>query len=409
MKKKKIKRIIGLVLLSILIILMIIGFIIASKPKYVKLDHNKLAKNHYKELVMSTKKTNLYNEKDEIIGSIDSNTSFNLDGIKERRYKIKDTNYYIDYLDTKRIEEIETPIHTEYSDYKNYIPYNINIITNEAYELYKEDTEYLEIKSTDEYPVIIKMSDRYGIEFNNQLFYIKKDDVKEEKGSNNTSLEIANDLPVLNYHYTINRAAGEFNQCDQTICMEDTQVEEEIKYLSDNNFYTPSMRDVYLYLTGAIQLPKRTVTITIDDGWFVGRMVTILEKYNKVGTLFLIGSLLSPDEYRSKNLEIHSHTWNMHNIGECRGNFGGAILCKSREYILEDLKKSRESLNNTTVFCFPFYEYNANALNLVKEAGFEMAFVGGNRSARVGDNLFEIPRFVMLKSTTMNKFISYIS
>ena len=187
------------------------------------------------------------------------------------------------------------------------------------------------------------------------------------------------------------------------------QVEEEIKYLSDNNFYTLSMRDVYLYLTGAIQIPKRSVTITIDDGWFVGRMVTILEKYNKVGTLFLIGSLLSPDEYKSQNLEIHSHTWNMHNIGECRGNFGGAILCKSREYILEDLKKSRESLNNTTAFCFPFYEYNANAINLVKEAGFEMAFVGGNRSAKVGDNLFEIPRFIMLKSTTMNKFIYYIS
>ena len=409
MKKKKIKRIIGLVLLSILIILMIIGFIIANKPKYVKLDHNKLAKNHYKELITSTKKTNLYNEKDEIIGSINANTSFNLDGVNKRRYKIKDTNYYIDYLDTKRIEKIEAPLHTEYSDYKNYIPYNINIITKEEYKLYQKDTEYLTIKSSDEYSVIIRMNDKYGIEFNNQLFYIRKDDVKEEKSSNNTTLEIANDLPVLNYHYTINRAAGEFNQCDQTICMEDTQVEEEIKYLSDNNFYTLSMRDVYLYLTGSIQIPKRSVTITIDDGWFVGRMVTILEKYNKVGTLFLIGSLLSPDEYKSQNLEIHSHTWNMHNIGECRGNFGGAILCKSREYILEDLKKSRESLNNTTAFCFPFYEYNANAINLVKEAGFEMAFVGGNRSAKVGDNLFEIPRFIMLKSTTMNKFIYYIS
>ena len=40
-----------------------------------------------------------------------------------------------------------------------------------------------------------------------------------------------------------------------------------------------------------IQLPEHSVSITIDDGWYVSRAITILEKYQILGTLFLIGSL----------------------------------------------------------------------------------------------------------------------
>ena len=160
---------------------------------------------------------------------------------------------------------------------------------------------------------------------------------------------------------------------------------------------------------GKIRLPKKSVAITIDDGWYVARMITILEKYKMMGTLFLIGSLASPNDYKSSYLEIHSHSWNMHTIGVCSGTHGGAILCWDNDKIQEDLKKSRESLNNTTVFCFPFYEYNENAINMLKTAGFTMSFVGGDRSVKVGDDPYTLPRYVLVNYTTMNEFISYVS
>ena len=192
--------------------------------------------------------------------------------------------------------------------------------------------------------------------------------------------------------------------------MEDTQVEEEIKYLSDNNYYALSMRDVYLYVKGYIQIPKNSVVITIDDGWYVARMITILEKYKLNGTLFLIGSLASPDAYRSEYLEIHSHSWDMHKLRVCNGGtHGGAILCWPDDKIQEDLKKSRESLNNTTVYCFPFYEYDNHAIEMLKQAGFEMSFIGGNRRVKVGDDLFKLTRYVLVNSTDINTFISFVS
>ena len=107
-------------------------------------------------------------------------------------------------------------------------------------------------------------------------------------------------------------------------------------------------------------------------------------------------------------MEIHSHSWDMHTIGVCNGTHGGAILCWSNEKILEDLKKSRESLDNTTVFCYPFYEYNSNSINMLKEASLEMAFAGGERKIKVGDDLFKLPRYVIVNYTRMNEIIRYV-
>lgn len=407
--KKVIKRLLKVIPLGLLLITISITFFLQLRNKKYIQDHKGLALENYSEIEEAIKNVDIYDELGNVVGKILKDSKVLLDGMKDRQYKLKGTNYYIDYRGLKKNDDLGLTKHTEYSDYKNYIPYNISVVTNDTYSLYRDNNEYIKLNGSSSYPIIIRLSDKYGIEFNDQLFYIKKEDVKEEKESNNTDKEIANDLAVLNYHYTVNKEAGEFSQCLQDICMEDKVFEEELKYLSDNNYYSVSMRDVYLYTTGAIQLPKRSVTITIDDGWFVDRSVILLEKYKQVGTLFLIGSLLPANAYQSDYLEIHSHTWNMHNLGECPGYFGGAITCKSREYILEDLKKSRESLNNTTVFCFPFYEYNSYALALIKEAGFEMAFVGGERSVRVGDNLFELPRYVMFNHTSLQQFISYIS
>ena len=185
-----------------------------------------------------------------------------------------------------------------------------------------------------------------------------------------------------------------------------------VKYLKDNGYYAVSMRDLELFIDGKVQLPEKSVSLTFDDGWYVARTIRILEKYQMLGTLFLIGSLASPNDYVSEYLEVHSHTWDMHKLGDCPSSVGrGGILCLDENTVLEDLKKSRESLNNTTYFCYPFYDYNDRAIELLKKAGFTMAFAGElkDSTVRVGQDKFKIPRYVIVNSTTMNQFIQYVS
>ena len=381
----------------------------SNKKNDVKTNKIDITSN-YNDYVIATTDTDIYNKKLKKIGKIYKDTKILLDdkkNIKDKYYKLKNADIYIKYDSVTKSDAFT--YENEYKTYKNYIVYNENIKTKSNYKLLNGDNTLYEFNNSDTYKIIIKDEDKYGIEFNDQLFYIKSEDVESNMESANSDNVIAKDIAVLNYHYTIDKNSDEGKECRQTICMDQNQVEEEIKYLKDNNFYPVTMQDLYLFLTGKIQLPEKSVSITIDDGWYLTRMISILEKYQMQGTLYLIGSLASPNDYTSQYLEIHSHTWDMHTPNVCNGSHGGGLLCLDEQTILDDLKKSRESLNNTDILCYPFYEYNARTIELVKKAGFKMALAGGYRKAKPGDNIYAVPRFELGNYTTMNDFMSAVN
>ena len=381
----------------------------SNKKNDVKTNKIDITSN-YNDYVIATTDTDIYNKKLKKIGKIYKDTKILLDdkkNIKDKYYKLKNADIYIKYDSVTKSDAFT--YENEYKTYKNYIVYNENIKTKSNYKLLNGDNTLYEFNNSDTYKIIIKDEEKYGIEFNDQLFYIKSEDVESNMESANSDNVIAKDIAVLNYHYTIDKNSDEGKECRQTICMDQNQVEEEIKYLKDNNFYPVTMQDLYLFLTGKIQLPEKSVSITIDDGWYLTRMISILEKYQMQGTLYLIGSLASPNDYTSQYLEIHSHTWDMHTPNVCNGSHGGGLLCLDEQTILDDLKKSRESLNNTDILCYPFYEYNARTIELVKKAGFKMALAGGYRKAKPGDNIYAVPRFELGNYTTMNDFVNAVN
>ena len=428
-KKKNIKFVSLIIIIIILILLVALYFFYINKNINIKNESNKVIeekisldeiKANYNDYVKITDNNNLYIKEDDTyteFSTIHGEIEVSLDTdyeIVDEYFKIKDSDYYIKYDSVLKIDTLSNTT-DEYKYYKNYIPYNEFVILNDNSKLFIDNISYYEVNGGS-YPIIIKDDSRYGIEFNNRLVYVNNDDIKEVVQSNNTTSEIAEDISVLNYHFVVsaNNENGELSECKQTICITDTMFDSHIKYLADNNYYAVSLKDLELFIDGKIQLPKKSVSITIDDGWYVHRSVSILEKYQKLGTLFLIGSLASQDAYKSEYLEIHSHTWNMHGLktgDDCpNSSFRGGITCFDKEIILNDLKRSRESLNNTTYFCYPFYDYNNRAIELLKEAGFTMAFAGQNGTkVKVGIDKYRIPRYVIYNYTSMSTFINYIS
>lgn len=379
-----------------------------KKEENKRLEKISLIKSHYNKYVKIDHEVNLYDDKENVIGSV-KNIELELKNIEideNTKYFYSDTiDAYVKYEDVVKIDSLTK----EDNYWKNYIPFNKEVILIKGKKLYINDNSFYQfnLKEIKFNPIIID-GEKYYFEYLGHLVYVNKSDIEKEIETS-YSAEIASSIAVLNYHYIVNKDAGELKECVQSICITDTQYEEELKYLKDNGYYTATMKDTELFLTGKVNLPKKTVVITIDDGWYVARNIALLEKYEMHGTLFLIGNIAQPDAYKSDYLEIHSHGWNIHNIGECPGNLGGAILCKDKQYLLDDLKKSRDSLNNTTYFCYPFYEYNERAIEILKEAGFTMAFKGGRVKAKPGVNLFKVPRYSITNSDTLKDFISYIS
>ena len=308
-------------------------------------------------------------------------------------FYIPNLDCYIEYQSVLPVENLQE----KDNRYKKYIPFNKNVVTDENFTLYKDENKIYTFNKSMSFPIIINDYDnKYYIEFNNELLYLLKDDVKDIVDNTNTSLKNTSHISVLNYHF-INDSN---TKCNKFICLSSKKFEEHLKYIKSENIFTPTMQEFELYLDKKIQLPKSAL-LTFDDGWLRQTAIKILDEYEINATFFLVTSWYLPLE--SKYVEFHSHTHNMHNRGDCPTGQGGGIQCLSEKKIQADLEKSRSILNNTTVFCYPFYEYNNYSISQLKKAGFTMAFIGGNRKAYPGVNKYKIPRYVIYNTTTVDK------
>ena len=221
--------------------------------------------------------------------------------------------------------------------------------------------------------------------------------------------ELADKIPVLNYHFFYNDETKD--DCNQSICLSEEKFKSHLHFLKENNYKTLSMAEFNDWMDGKVNLPKKSVLITIDDGGMGVDTIAqnLLKEYDMNATLFLITSWWTKDLYTFEKLEIHSHTHDMHTNGVCPGGQGGGIRCLDKQTILNDLKASRDYLNNPIAIAYPFYEYNDYAIDCVKESGFSLAFIGGYKKADRSNYKYLIPRYPIQNDISLDEFIRYVS
>ena len=416
MKKNMAKRwIITIILFSIIFILIIVLFLLKStlleEPKTEKIIKKEISIKLSGD-VITNKDIPLYhlvNNKYKKIGIIGKNTTLQIEPSSDNYYKINnlDLVYYIKEDGLANTNKVEYN-----SRYKNYIVFNENIETDKKTNFYdKEGNLRYSFNKSYSLPIIIKDTNKYGVEFANQILYVNKDEVNIINRTN-TELQNTASIGVLNYHFFYDDSIeSERNNCNQDICTSTTQFRQHLDYIKNNNYFTPTMEELELYIDGKIQLPK-SVVITIDDGWRVKLGSDLLTEYQLNATVFLVTSWYNPKSYVTEYVEVHSHSDNMHNQGDCSMGQGGGIQCLAEDYILNDLKISSEKLNGSKVFCYPFYEYNDYSISMLKKAGYTMAFAGestgSNNMVQVGSNKYSLPRFIIVNYTTMEDFAAYL-
>lgn len=414
--KKIVVIILSILLLGIIITLLVVrnNHLKTTLQKQEKLEQE--IRSHYNEYVMTNKEAPLYERNDKKwtkTGTVGKGQALTLDA-KEITYEDEylkvstfEKEYYVYYKDLDVIEKIEKPDER----YKKYIVFNKNIKTKETTSFYDEEGNLIyTLKESFDLPIIIKKENQYGVEFNNQLVYVKKEDVEKETDSENTKETNTKGIAVLNYHFFYDETKqSEINDCNQIICMSKSNFSKHLDYIKDNHIFTPTMREYEMYLDGEINLPK-SVLITIDDGWRIQIGTDLLEKYQLNGTVFLITSWWKDLNWLAKSnyVEYHSHGDNLHKGGDCPGGQGGAIKCLAKDKLVADLNLSRQKLSGSTVFCYPFYEYNDYSIATLKEVGFTMAFAGGMKKSYPGVDKYQIPRYVIYDSTSVNTLKQYI-
>lgn len=381
----------------------------------LKLDREKLKKSveeHYNKYVKTTKETKLYINSDNSYieyGIIGSNVEIELNNVdityKTEYFPINGMDCYVYYKDVEKIEELTK----KSNSYKKYVPFNENVITNEHTSLYDDNGLVYKINKGVNLPIIIKDSDKYYVEFNNKLLYINKEDSSTVKNKNTTA-QIRNNIRTLTYHFIYKK--GDY--CvDPSVCTLYETFDSQMKYLSDNDYFTMTLEDLELFLDGKIQIPKKSIVITLDDGAFVKNAVEIVEKNKVNATMFIITSIYDVSNIKSEYMNFQSHTDNLHNNYKCKGgNQGGQLLCEKESVILEDLKTSQKKLGGSFALAYPFFDFNERAIKILKQAGFRLAFVGQydtNGYSTQKTNKMKIRRKTMYGTINMTTFVNYLT
>lgn len=406
---------------TITIVTIILGLVIGTLFGYKFFFENKIEKTNEKEKILeqnnkiekyaiTNKKAKVYvKENDEYkeVGDIETDTKIEIEKDNSSYFKIDDLDYYLNIFDVDKTDKFETD-----DRYEDYVVWNLNVVTKDITKFYdKDDKLVFTINKSFDMPIIIKEQDKYGVKFNDDLYYVKE--IEKIIENKNTDIETRDNIRTFTYH-TVYRPDQKCTSIE--ICHPISQFEEQMKYLSDNDYLTLTLEEVEMFLDKKIRIPTKTVALTLDDGIFLENSIPLVEKYEVYATFFIITSKTDVSKYMdSKYARFESHSDNLHNNYKCPLNRsssqGGQMLCESQENIIKDLKLSQDKLNGSNYFAYPFFDFNDNAINALKKAGFKMAFIGQwntNGYSTYDTDRFMIRRKTIFGNLKLPSFIEYL-
>ena len=230
------------------------------------------------------------------------------------------------------------------------------------------------------------------------------------KGSGSITTDKNVGLPVLMYHFFYDKENGGTGKDNNY--MEIHDFEDQLKYLTENDYYFPTWDEVKNYVEGKSCLPEHSIVITVDDGdeSFFDLAVPVIEKYDVKVTAFIITSQIEDKNYLNKfdknKIIFESHSHDMHKTGT---NGNGTFLTLAHDEALSDVKTSKQFIGDATVFCYPFGDHSEACEKILQEAGYELAFTKNYLRVRPGDDPYALGRIRMTKGDSLQTFIQRVS
>lgn len=217
-----------------------------------------------------------------------------------------------------------------------------------------------------------------------------------------------NGIPVLMYHFFYDSSSGERGKDNNFLDI--TKFEQQLNYLKENDFFFPTFEELSQFIDKKIELPKKSVILTIDDGdeSFFTLAVPIIEKYQVPVTSFVITSECDSNkimQYQSDFIHFESHSYNLHQAGK---NGKGLLVNLTYEKAWEDIEKSIHILNSKEAFCYPFGHYNTTAKQVLKDIGYKVAFTTNSGKVKKEMDPLELPRVRILKDDSLSGFMTKV-
>lgn len=225
-------------------------------------------------------------------------------------------------------------------------------------------------------------------------------------------------VPIIMYHQVKNSHLGKD-------VISPYEFENDLKYLTENNYNTITMNDLINYVYNGDPLPDNPIVLSFDDGYLstYKNVFPLLKKYNMKIVLSIVGK--SVDDFskvddnnvnfahitwsevnemaQSGLVEIQNHSYNMHKITNGRYGCGQKYnepLTNYEKAITEDVHTFQTQIElmadiTTTTYTYPYGKYNDNTENILKILGYKATLscrYGVNLISKDPDKLFGLKR-----------------
>lgn len=190
--------------------------------------------------------------------------------------------------------------------------------------------------------------------------------------------------------------------------------EKQMKFLYKHHYKTLSLEDIECFIEKRCNLPKKSVLITMDDGWKSELSIAapILKKYNFHAVIFYVGENISgknPSFMNEQdletiqkdypNIEIASHSFGLH--------YEEAYKLDAN--IIQNDMHMMKTIVHSPYFAYPYGKHSLQYHQALQNEKYELAFTFGpkreHRKLRQSDSRYELPRLNFSSDVPLWKFI----
>ncbi|MFT5872073.1 MAG: peptidoglycan/xylan/chitin deacetylase (PgdA/CDA1 family) [Clostridium sp.] len=227
----------------------------------------------------------------------------------------------------------------------------------------------------------------------------------EETISKPVSINIVenNKIPILMYH-SISYEKG------NTLRIPKENFRNQMKYLSNNNYTTLSLDELYSYMQKGEKLPTKPIVITFDDGYKDNytNAYPILKEFNLKATVFVITNCidieknyLTTNEIKLMdlhNVRIESHTEAHEHLDK--------ISYKDNVKTMTASKVKLENILNRKInyIAYPYGGYTESTIKAAKQTGYILAFSTEFGWIGKNDNIYSLGRIFVSSDYNLEQF-----
>lgn len=213
--------------------------------------------------------------------------------------------------------------------------------------------------------------------------------------TNNATGDYVIKVPILTYHH-IRSDVPLTEELTYGYSVSPAVLDQQLSFLANNSYQTISLNDLNDSLENTTPVPPKSVILTFDDGYrdFYTLAFPLLKKYNLRAVVFYIVGYFNYPSYMTWNMlaEIHnsglvdveSHTLEHPLLTKIDSNEAKREIFESKKILEQKLNKKIK------YFAYPYGNYDERVVNLVKEAGYNLAF-----GTLPGSTLRKSARFIL--------------